>query len=326
MTEFARAEFARRSCQVYTDMKSLAFPEQVYLEIEKMEELAYIEDGLVLLDELQIGLASKNWQSVPDEALKAMAQFRKNALDVLYTTQHPDRVLKVMRENTHNWVRCRKAGPVIVQTWKTALNEKRGKIKIIPIRSSVYGLYDTYEVLGKRPSRALARSTYLESLRRARSEAGAKPRGADPFKVPIWHVTADGEHRLTVLARDVLGVLKDRGIVQNGNPHMWEWVAAEVRRRVWLASFGLTAADVAEACTIEHPWAYAGCYCHRSDPDSVDLVPWSVATMPETSTGKRWAIAGRQFSAGPQGVAAAWEWASEALADRLGKFQIKGAS
>ena len=327
MVDHARVEFKRRLCQVYTDMTTLRFPEQVYLDIENIAELAYVEEGLLLLDEAQIGLASGKWQSVPDEAMRAMAQFRKNGLEVLYTTQHPDRVVKVLRENTHNWVRCRAAGPFVVQVWKTALNDKKGKLKVVPLRSLGFGLYDTYEVLGAKPSRALVRSDALAIARRARS-ANAERKAADPFKVPIWHASTDGVQQLTVLAREVLAQLKEGGRVIWGTRDTFDYVALECRRRTWLQAFGLAAADVAETTVIEHPWAVGGCKCHRQfqgeDWVIANHVPWAVATVASVAGKDVIRVAGRKFAVDAQGLAGLAEWAGERLADRLGKFQVKG--
>jgi len=332
MVEWARQDFKRRACQVYTDMTTLRFPEQVYMNIEHIEEIAYIEDGLLLLDEAQIGLASGKWQAVPDEALRAMAQFRKNGLEVVYTTQHPDRVVKVLRENTHNWVRCRHVGPVIIQQWKTGLQAKlKGKVKMVRLRPSIYGLYDTLEVLGQKPSRKLVRSELLEAVRRMRSKAGPPP-AADPFAVPVWHASTDGVQQLSLLASDVLDCLKLAGRPLEGNPEFWNWVKLEARRRVWLSQFGLKASDVDATCTIEHPWAICGCKCHKDYQDVDDwfnmvAVPWAVPdqAVKRSKSGAVLKVWGREFESSPQGLVRLVEWAGEALADKMGKFQVKGA-
>jgi len=69
-----------------------------YTRVETMEEVTRLREGLVVLDEIQIYLNSRNWDKLPPQFMLFLQQHRKRSLDILGATQSVKRADVVLRE------------------------------------------------------------------------------------------------------------------------------------------------------------------------------------------------------------------------------------
>src|SRR5664279_4593377 len=97
-----------KKVQIFTNLVGLKFPEAVWMC--DLQALNRIGQGLVLLDEASVCMASRYWHEVPKEVLSTFAQSRHYGLDIWYTTQHLNRVDTVVRDITQEEVCCQKLG------------------------------------------------------------------------------------------------------------------------------------------------------------------------------------------------------------------------
>lgn len=61
-----------------------------------------IRKGVILIDEINLSFPSRIWDKLPPQFLYFWSQTRKMQLDIYFTSQHPDRVDKVVKEIS-NW-------------------------------------------------------------------------------------------------------------------------------------------------------------------------------------------------------------------------------
>jgi len=69
----------------------------------KIEEIAKLENCLVVLDEAQIWLNSRKWDQLPTSLQYALSQERHSGIDIWAATQHVNRIDTVMRELVHHY-------------------------------------------------------------------------------------------------------------------------------------------------------------------------------------------------------------------------------
>lgn len=119
-------------------------------------DLLKIRHGVVLLDELNLWFPSRLWNKIPPDILSLWAQSRKRGIDVYYSTQHLDRVDKIIREVTNYVIRCNVITIFGLQLFLYSCyqpedwnKEKRRALfrKVIRFRQSVASLYDTYQII-----------------------------------------------------------------------------------------------------------------------------------------------------------------------------------
>lgn len=65
-------------------------------------EVINIRKGVILIDEINLSFPSRIWDRLPPQFLYFWSQTRKMELDIYYSSQHPDRVDKVIKEIS-NW-------------------------------------------------------------------------------------------------------------------------------------------------------------------------------------------------------------------------------
>ena len=126
------------------------------VRIKGFSDLVKVRDGLVILDELNLWFPSRLWQSIPPEILSLWAQSRKRGIDLIYSTQHLDRVDKVIREVTNYVIRCNSVSLFSLQffiyttyqpeDWDKQNRRSLGR-RIVLFRQSVASLYDTYQII-----------------------------------------------------------------------------------------------------------------------------------------------------------------------------------
>jgi len=243
--------------QVYSDISSLRFPEAVYLSAEHPEMVAQVSNGLVLLDEAQIVMDSRFWQRVPAEVLSALSQLRKNSLDVFYTTQVFEMVESRLRGLTNEVVYCKRlAGRWCLQQWRVPGTKEVVRKRVYRMDDRIFRLYDTLEIVGRRVGEGVAMSAALAAVRagsRSVKPKHGRKTGAAAYDRPVF-CHYDRSVRLTREAKECRDWLFARGVTGPGWPDWADSVAGELRRRAWLADFGLLTDDVPVWCTYEDPW------------------------------------------------------------------------
>lgn len=119
-------------------------------------DLLKVRQGVVLLDELNLWFPSRLWDKIPPEVLSLWAQSRKRGIDVYYSTQHLDRVDKVIREVTNYVVRCNLISIFSLQffiysTFQPEDWDKKDRRalsrKIVKFSEKIASLYDTYQII-----------------------------------------------------------------------------------------------------------------------------------------------------------------------------------
>lgn len=246
--------FRETHAQVFSDMVGLRFPEAIYLDARAPQQLADLREGLILLDEAQILMSSRFWHKVPPQVLSALAQLRKNGLDVLYTTQNLARVDSVLRELTGEVVTCRRFGRVVVQVAKAVEGKDVLWRRACLLRSEIWRCYDTLEIVGERVGQGVGQSEALARVRAqrlAREHARARKAPEVASRVFAWN---GGSLAVTPEARAVALWLLRGGHVRAGDPNWRLAVAREMERRRWLGFFGLKGEQVPVSTTAVHPW------------------------------------------------------------------------
>jgi len=240
--------------QVYTNMASLRFPHAVYVTPADPELIGRAHDGLFALDEAHLTFDSYYWQRIPESSLVAFTMFRKRGVSLLMTTQHIDQVASRLRSLVGEEVRCTRFGRVILQVrFKGAVEIGRTRpksMKLVPIRPSVYALYNTLETF-RNPVADLPASPGLAAVRELR--AARRPERLTPA-APVARVAAAPGRlswSLTPESRAAMSWLHGRGWLF---PREWQdQVRREVERRRWLAAFGLRPDDLPH-CSMDDPW------------------------------------------------------------------------
>lgn len=253
--------YRKEACQVYTDMQGLRVPHACYFDTNDSRALAKCSNGIVVLDEGQVLFSSRFWRETDKTVLSAMAQSRKNGLDLFVTTQHMDRLEPALRELIGVEIRCRKVGPIISQFHYPA-----GIPKVKPMKRTFFRLtadvvrdYDTLEVIGAKMGHGYGRSSELDAVRRRRSRGGRRAGLVvqEEFRGPLYGYSAVDGNRVMYMRpsfqkyqRSFVRVV---GRVPSGD-ELREWA----RRCSWLNRWGLKPDDVPLECTPAHWWMPGG--------------------------------------------------------------------
>lgn len=257
--------------QVYSNMAGLSVPWGIY--IDHVEEITDISHGIVLLDEAAIVIPAQFWQDLGRDLLTRFCQMRKRALHLWYTAQRFGGVNVNLREQTNETIECRKYGPYFHQKTQYPARKSGGGSKLSRYNPSVSGAYDTEELIastGGSVGRVEAAPAPPFCTRRV---AGGKTGRAASLRKPgeklllmePWYSGWWGEVTVLQLRSEparVLAWLKAEGHYDDAIPWSAQ-VRTELRRRAWLAVWGMTCESVPITCTPENPW------CPGYDPATV---------------------------------------------------------
>lgn len=129
---------------IYSNM-SLSWAQQV----ETVDELVGLTNGLVLLDEAGLWFNSRYWSRVSIEQMSWFAQSRKRGVHLWFTSQSEAAVDASIRRLVATYVYCMRYGPLIVQRWVDPNDLRaRGLTRFMWLSERVFRLYDTYEIVG----------------------------------------------------------------------------------------------------------------------------------------------------------------------------------
>lgn len=119
-----------------------------YTDLKQVFEL---RNGLILIDEINLLCPSRWWDRFPPQLAYHWSQTRKSQLDVWWSSQHIDRVDKIVREIS-NWVWIVKHLPFGICLMTCYLPEQINKMKresfnwkLFHINKGVFKRYNTYE-------------------------------------------------------------------------------------------------------------------------------------------------------------------------------------
>lgn len=149
------------------------------------EEIGYIEEGLVVLDEAHMLFSSRNWSSTTQGQLALFQQHRKLGIDVIWVAQSAQRVDVALRELTAFETRHRRAGRLIIHKTVDPSLPENSREKVIR-----RGFFPLTEIL--------TRHYYTEERIGDKTGAGAGF-GRWPSvdgRLPITHVRAVGGGRV----------------------------------------------------------------------------------------------------------------------------------
>lgn len=121
-----------------------------------------IRNGVILIDEINLSFPSRIWDKLPPQFLYFWSQTRKMQLDIYFTSQHPDRVDKVIKEIS-NWAWWLSRLPFGFHLGRMYLPEhinkekrKNYSFKIFKRRPAIQEAYNTMELIDL-PEHLLAR-------------------------------------------------------------------------------------------------------------------------------------------------------------------------
>ena len=86
--------------RVYSNMDLRLPGDGELIRLDDWAQLLDANNGLVVLDEINLWMPSRAWSKLPGPMLWKWAQVRKSGLDILWTAQHVARVDKLVRELT----------------------------------------------------------------------------------------------------------------------------------------------------------------------------------------------------------------------------------
>lgn len=157
MTQKAYKE-AKKGRQIYSNYK-LEFDKEENINVKyykEIEELVDVKEALILMDEAQIYINSRNWEKLPLEFQYKLQLHRHDGLDIWGTAQHISRVDIVCRQLIHNYYKCKKmfdlGGMIyflLIRLDEDQINKEMDKIRILGRELVIFNkknppLYDTY--------------------------------------------------------------------------------------------------------------------------------------------------------------------------------------
>lgn len=116
-----------------------------------LSEVCNVEDGLILVDEINLTCPSRWWDRFPPKLAYFWSQTRKLKLDIYWTAQHQDRVDKIVREiSNYIWKINNLIGGYRVMTEYLPEQINKAKREVIArrffhINKEIFKHYNTYE-------------------------------------------------------------------------------------------------------------------------------------------------------------------------------------
>lgn len=116
-----------------------------------LKDVMDIKEGVILVDEINLICPSRWWDRFPPKLAYWWSQTRKQQLDVYWTSQHQDRVDKIVKEIT-NWIWEIARLPFGFRIARCYLPEQIGKAKrelfgkkFFHLNKKIWNKFNTYE-------------------------------------------------------------------------------------------------------------------------------------------------------------------------------------
>jgi hypothetical protein len=123
------------------------------IRYKNLSEVFKVRQGVILVDEINLVCPSRWWNKFPPELAYFWSQTRKFSLDIYWTSQHIDRVDKIIREIS-NWVWTINRYPFGFFLARQYLPEHVTKerrrhftLKFFRLKKEVYTKYNTFEAI-----------------------------------------------------------------------------------------------------------------------------------------------------------------------------------
>lgn len=145
--------------------------------IDSFEDLMFVVDGVVLLDEGHIWFFNRKWSGFPTELLFFWSQARKRGLHVVYTVQDFDRMDIIVRQLTDEVIRLSKFGAFSLKYIRDMSGKRDWHFRGFRYVKRAWGWYDHREILFP-PEEAWdsqkSRTLYIEKMKEVLGQNGRK--------------------------------------------------------------------------------------------------------------------------------------------------------
>ncbi len=99
-------EAGKKGIPVWANFKiDLSDSGKNFYRFKDLKEVFHVRKGLIIVDEINLVCPSRFWNKFPPELAYFWSQTRKFELDIIWTSQHIDRVDKIIKEiSNYCWV------------------------------------------------------------------------------------------------------------------------------------------------------------------------------------------------------------------------------
>lgn len=118
--------------------------------LNKISDVIDKDNCDVFLDELAAWLPAKDYNDIPPEFMRFLAQDRREGVDMVWTHRTFDGVIPEMRRNTAEVSRGMRFGPMIIQKVYDPDTPKDTATRVLFVSPKVYDLYQTLARVGDR--------------------------------------------------------------------------------------------------------------------------------------------------------------------------------
>jgi len=127
----------------------IEYPKENLKRWKKLSDLLDVEDGIIAMDEAHIYMRARNWEKLPEEWERKLAQHRKDGLHIWGTAQDIKRIDTIFRELVDYWYIYENSF-LYFKRWEFNIdNDKQKRFpmskKFILKKRKFYNAYDTLE-------------------------------------------------------------------------------------------------------------------------------------------------------------------------------------
>jgi hypothetical protein len=140
-----------------------------FIQIKELEQIRYVTQGILILDEAHIWFPSQHWNEVPRGLFAKWAQCRKDELYIMITAQHWGDIYNRIRNITSTVYRMSSIKGLgfftgMAHDVESGKISKKGTLTFIRFKKSVCKCYDTLEKI-EIPEEYMKRKTPEELLK-----------------------------------------------------------------------------------------------------------------------------------------------------------------
>jgi len=140
---------------------------------KKLKNLLYLKKGLIVMDEAQVYLNSRKWDTLPEWVQYKLQQHRKQGLDILAITQSINRIDTVMRELIGDYKKCTKFflgskesapkpwGLIFIKSYTDHTEKEKLGTDMIAIDKETCDLYASYDEVEEDDKKELRHDEFI---------------------------------------------------------------------------------------------------------------------------------------------------------------------
>lgn len=152
--------------KVYSNVP-MAIDSENLIHWTKLRNLLYLEKGLIVMDEAQVYLNARKWDTLPEWVQYKLQQHRKDGLDILAISQNINRIDVTMRELIGIFLECSKFfigsregsqnpwGWIFVRSYVDYTKKEKLGTDLITINKDTCDLYGSYSKVDQDEKRTL---------------------------------------------------------------------------------------------------------------------------------------------------------------------------